>query len=201
MGAGYRCAGEVEAGAARSKGVGAGLCLIPYLGVLPERKDTISVAFMESNFQEPSHDEAKNALTELSADRNRLTAGISVPWMLLAAFGAVAAGWVGSAATASPGENYQPALTPLCLGLAIALVILYLLQRETGIKFRSLGSRGNVAMVGIVLSCMTLFSVSLGLVSVGWQWAVIIPAVLAFAVTIWLAAVAYRSAIENLRRG
>lgn len=156
---------------------------------------------MESNFQEPSHNEAKNALTELSADRDRLATSIGIPWTLFAGFGAVAAGWVGSAATASPGENYQPALTPIWLSLAVALVILYLLQRETGIKFRSLGSRGNVAMAGMLLSCLTLFSVALGLVSVGSQWAVFIAAVLAFAITTWLAAVVYRSAIENLRRG
>ena len=165
---------------------------------------------MESNFEGPSHDEAKNALTELSADRDRLAAGIGVPWTLLAGFGAVAASWVGSApsawvgsaANASTRANSESASsTPLWLGLAVALVVLYLLQRETGIKFRSLGSRGNLAMAGIVISCLTLFSVALGLVSFGWLWAVIIPAVLAFTVTTWLAAVAYRSAVANLRRG
>ncbi len=154
---------------------------------------------MESNFQEPSPDEAKDALTELSADRDRLTAGVHIPWALLTGFGAVAAWWVGSAADTSPGENYEPS-AQTGLGIAVVLVITHLLRRETGIKFRKLGARGNVAIAGIVFSSLALFSIALGFVSAGWHWAVIIPALFAFAITTWLSAVAYRSAIENLRR-
>ncbi|TQO20502.1 hypothetical protein FB472_2135 [Rhodoglobus vestalii] len=155
---------------------------------------------MESDFDSLSRSEAINKLGELTADRNRLADSIRVPWPLLAGFGAVAAWWVGAAATTSPGENFEPPATS-GLAFAIIFVIAYLIQRETGIRFKRMGSRAVLAMVGILFGCFTLFSVSLGLVSFGMQWAVSFTSVVAFALTTWLTAVAYRSAAETLRRG
>lgn len=154
---------------------------------------------MEHHSQGPSSFEATNALDELTADRDRLADSIRVPWPLLAGFGGVAAWWVGAAAVTSPGQNYEPPATG-GLAIAVVFVVVYLLRRETGIRFRSMGLRAGLAVVGIVLSCLTLFSVSLGLVSFGMQWAVALTGVVAFASTTWLSGVAYRSAVENLRR-
>lgn len=155
---------------------------------------------METNSQGPSRNEAIDALHELAADRGRLAEGIRVPWSLLAGFGAVAAWWVGTAAATSPGENYEP---PAIGGLvlAIVLVIIYLIQRETGIRFGRMGLQAGLALIGIVLSCLALFSIALGLVSVGLHWAVILTSIMAFTLTTWLTGVAYRSAAQNLRRG
>ncbi len=154
---------------------------------------------METNSQGPSRDEAMHALQGLSADRDRLAAGVRVPWLLLAGFGAVAAWWVGAAAGTSPGENYEPSAIG-GLVLAIVVVIIYLIQRETGVRFRSMGLQAGLALVGIVVGCLVLFSISLGLVSFGLHWAVILTSITAFALTTWLASVAYRSAVQKLRR-
>lgn len=112
----------------------------------------------------------------------------------------MAAWWVGSAAGTSPGEGYEPP-TMGWMALAVALVVVYLIHRETGVRFRSMGTRAGLAVVGIVVTCLVLFSVSLGLVSFGLHWSVALTSVVAFAVTTWLAGAAYRSAVENLRRG
>lgn len=154
---------------------------------------------METNFEGPSRDEAVDVLSGLSADRDRLAASIRVPWSLLAGLGLVAAWWVSAAASTSPGENYEP---PAMGGLvlAIVLVILYLIQRETGVRFSNMGLRAGLALAGIVASCLALFSISLGLVSFGLHWAVTLTSTVAFALTTWLASVAYRSAAQKLRR-
>ena len=118
----------------------------------------------------------------------------------MANFGGVAAWWVAAAATTSPGEKYEPP-TMGWLALVVALGVVYLIQRDAGIRFRSMGSRAGLAVAGIVITCLALYSVSLGLVSFGLHWAVALTSVVAFALTTWLAAVAYRSAVANLRRG
>ena len=79
-------------------------------------------------------------LTALSADRQRLAQQVAVPWALMAAFGALGAWWVGSAASAAPGAHYEPPQSGW-MALLGALVVVHLVQRETGIRFRSLGAR------------------------------------------------------------
>lgn len=118
----------------------------------------------------------------------------------MAAFGALGAWWVGSAATTDPGANYEPPGT-VWMALLGVLVVSYLVQRETGIRFRSLGARANGAIAGIVVACLVLFSLSLGLVSLDLRWVVIATSLAAFAITTWLAGIACRSAVEHLRRG
>ncbi|MDH6280272.1 hypothetical protein [Prescottella agglutinans] len=154
---------------------------------------------METHFGGLSPDAATDALNSLSADRERLGARIEVPSTLLVAFGGLAAWWVATAAFASPGEGYEPASSAwLPIGL---LAVAYVVRRRTGIRFRSMGADAAWALVGIAVSCLLLFSVSLGLVSFGMRWAVVPTSVAAFAVTTVLARVAYRSAIEKVRRG
>lgn len=154
---------------------------------------------MENNLPEPSPDEASNALNILSADRGRLATSVHVPWTLMAAFGAVGAWWVAAAATTNPGENYAPP-TSGWLALVGALVVVHLIRRETGIHFRAMGARANWAFLGIVAVCLALFSVSLGFVSLGLLWPVVLTSLFAFAATTWLAGIAFRSAVEVLGR-
>ncbi|MBP1325471.1 hypothetical protein JOF28_000703 [Leucobacter exalbidus] len=153
---------------------------------------------MENNFSGPSPDAATDALNALSADREQLAANVNVPWALLAAFGGVGAWWVAGAASASPGESYEPP-TSSWLAIVVTLVVSYLITLETGIRFRSMGARAGWATVAIIAICLALFSLSLGLVSFGAYWAVSITSLIAFALTTWLAGVAFRSATEKLR--
>lgn len=154
---------------------------------------------METHSLDPSREGAKRTLDALSDDRDRLAESIRVPWSLLAGFGAVAAWWVGAAAATTPGEDYQPPAIG-GLALAIVLVIIHLIQRETGVRFGSMGLQAGLALTGIVAGCLVLFSISLGLVSFGLHWTVALTSALAFALTTWLAGVAYRSAAGRIRR-
>lgn len=155
---------------------------------------------MESKYGDDARTEASETLEALAADRERLAQRVRVPWALMAAFGALGAWWVGSAATTEPGSNYQPPLTGWMALLGV-LVVAHLVQRETGIHFRSLGARANGVIAGVVVACLVLFSVSLGLVSLDLHGAVAVTSVAAFAITTWLAGLACRCAVEHLRRG
>ena len=155
---------------------------------------------MERNFEgRPSADDAAASLRDLASDRQTLADGVHVPRTLLAAFGGVAAWWVAAAATANPGENYEPPASGW-LGLVAVLVILHLVRRETGIRFRKMGTRAIMASIAILMVCLTLFSISLGLVSFGARWAVALTSVSAFGLVTWLAGIVYRSALDQLRR-
>jgi hypothetical protein len=66
------------------------------------------------------------------------------------------------------------------LGLVAALVIFHLIRRETGIRFRKMGPRAVVVTIAILALCLTLFSISLGLVSFGARWAVALTSLSAF---------------------
>ena len=81
-----------------------------------------------------------------------------------------------------------------------ALVVVHLVQRETGIRFRSLGARANWMVAAIVVACLALFSVSLGLVSLQLPWAVVATSLAAFALTTCLSGLALRSAVERAGR-
>lgn len=158
----------------------------------------IMLSIMENESKHPSPDEATDALNELSADREHLAASIRVPWPLLAAFGALSAWWVSAAATTNPGENYEPP-TSGWLALVGTLVIAYLIRREIGVRFSTMGARAAWAVIGIIVACLMLFSISLGLVSFGLHWAVALTSLAAFGTTTWLAGLAFRSAVEKLR--
>lgn len=154
---------------------------------------------MENESPGLSPDEAAYALNTLAADRKRLATSVHVPWALLAGFGAVGAWWVATAASANPGENYVPP-SGGWLALAGALVVVHLIWRDTGVRFRAMGARAGWALTGIVAVCLALFSASLGFVSMGMRWPVALTSFVAFATTTWLAGIAYRSAVEMLGR-
>ncbi|MCC9204919.1 hypothetical protein [Arthrobacter sp. zg-Y769] len=151
---------------------------------------------MESNFRDPN--EAAAHLRNLAADRDTLAAGVTPPRALLAAIGALAACWVAAALDTRPGADYQsPSWTWLLVGLLF--VILHLIRRDTGLKFRRLGARANGAIALAALVCLFLFSVSLGLVSLGLGWAVMLTSLAAFAAVYGLTGVAFRAAVDQLR--
>ena len=154
---------------------------------------------MERNFEgRPSADDAAARLRDLASDRQTLADSVQVPRTLLAALGGVAAWWVAAAATANPGENYEPPASGW-LGLVAGLVVLHLIRRETGIGFRRLGTRATMASIAILMVCLTLFSISLGFVSLGARWAVTLTSMCAFGLVTWLAGIVYRSALDQLR--
>jgi hypothetical protein len=155
---------------------------------------------MENNLEgRSSSEDAAASLRGLMSDRQALVAAVQVPKTLLAAFGGVAAWWVAAAATANPGDNYEPP-TSGWLGLAAVLVIIHLIRRETGIQLRRMGARAGLAVIAILAACLALYSISLGLVSFGARWAVALTSVAAFVLVTWLAGVVYRSALDQLRR-
>jgi hypothetical protein len=156
---------------------------------------------MENNFEgPPSAKDAAAQLRNLASDRQTLADNVRVPKALLAALGGVAAWWVALAATATPGENYEPPASGW-LALVAVLVIMHLMGRETGIRFRKMGARAAMATIAILAVCLVLLSVSLGLVSVGARWAVVLTSLSAFGLVYWLAGIVYRSAVDRLRRG
>ncbi|MDM7989120.1 hypothetical protein [Arthrobacter sp. zg-Y877] len=151
---------------------------------------------MESNFTEST--ETADRLRMLSADRGTLVSSAATPRTLLAGVGALAACWVASAADSNPGANYE---TPTWTWMIVALlfVLLHLIQRDTGVKFGSLGAPAIGAISMGVLLCLVLFSVSLALVSLDLAWAVMLTSLTAFVLVTWLAGVAYRAAVRHLR--
>lgn len=155
---------------------------------------------MTSNFDETADGDQGDRFQELDADRNQLASLVRIPWSLMAAFGALAAWWVGSAATVETGGNYEPPLSGWMALLGV-FIVTHLVRRETGIRFRSIGPRATWLAAAAVVICLALFSVSLGLVSMGMRWPVMATSVIAFGSTTWLAKNAYRAAVANLRRG
>lgn len=139
-------------------------------------------------------------LDALQADRDRLVEKARVPWLLLALFGGVAAWWVAATAVTHPGGAYEPSSSTWLAPVA-ALGIAYFIRRQTGIGFRVMGARATWAVIAIIAMCMILFSVSLGLVSLGVHWAVALTSLAAFIGTTLLSAAAYRSALTRIRRG
>lgn len=153
---------------------------------------------MASDCEAPTPDEAAHSLATLSADSDRLVANVKAPWLLLAAFGGIGAWWVSAAAGTTPGANYE-APSSTWLLVICALIVMYLTQRTTGVRFRKMGSGATWAVVGMVVICLALFSLSLGLTALGMRWAVALTSLAAFGATTWLAGVAYTSAVGALR--
>jgi FtsH-binding integral membrane protein len=150
--------------------------------------------------EQPSPEDAAAALRTLDADRRALATQAAPPRALMAAFGAIAAWWVGAAQTTSPGAGYQPAAAGW-LPVAAAIVVAYLVRERTGVRFRSSGPRAAGAFVAILVSCLGLYSASLALVSLGATWAVALTSAAAFLLVWWLATVAHRAALDHVARG
>ncbi|PPF69948.1 hypothetical protein C5E16_03270 [Clavibacter michiganensis] len=143
--------------------------------------------------------DAAAALDGLHSDREALAARIPVPRWHLAGFGAIALAWVAQAVTLSPGAGYEPPRTSWLL-IAAAVVLLVLIRRRTGIRFRGVGLRAVLLVAAALLGCLVLFSISLGLVVQGLGWAVALTAVAAFGLVTWLSTLAFRAAVDGIRR-
>ncbi|WP_293951743.1 hypothetical protein [uncultured Corynebacterium sp.] len=63
-----------------------------------------------------------------------------------------------------------------------------------------MGIQAKAFIIGIVGLNLLLFSVSLGLVSSGMSWVVLITSILGFVMTTVMAGIAYQQAIENVYR-
>ena len=63
-----------------------------------------------------------------------------------------------------------------------------------------MGIQAKACIIGIFGLNLLLFSVSLGLVSSGMSWVVLITSILGFVMTTVMARIAYQQAIENVYR-
>lgn len=63
-----------------------------------------------------------------------------------------------------------------------------------------MGIQAKAFIIGIFGLNLSLFSVSLGLVSSGMSWVVLITSILGFVMTTVMAGIAYQQAIENVYR-
>ncbi|RII94635.1 hypothetical protein DZF95_03620 [Clavibacter michiganensis] len=145
--------------------------------------------------------DAASTLNDLHSDREALAARILEPRWHLAGFGTIALVWVAQTATLSPGSDYEPPTTSW-VALCAAMILLALLRRTTGIRFRRVGARAGLLAVAAIATCLVLFSVSLGLVAQGLGWGVAITAVAAFLLVTRLSTLAFRAAVrEIVRRG
>ncbi|RII92293.1 hypothetical protein [Clavibacter californiensis] len=143
--------------------------------------------------------DAAAALDGLRTDRETLAARIPEPRWHLAGFGAIALAWVAQAATLSPGADYEPPTTSW-VAVAAAVVLLVLIRRRTGIRFRRVGARAVLLVSAAVVACLVLFSISLGLVALGIGWGVAITALAAAGLVTWLATLAFRAAVREIAR-
>ncbi|RIJ52251.1 hypothetical protein DZG00_05695 [Clavibacter lycopersici] len=143
--------------------------------------------------------DATAALRDVQADREALASRIPEPRWHLAGFGAVALAWVAQAAALSPGADYE-APTTSWVAVAVAVILLVLIRRSTGIRFRRVGARAGLLVAAAVLVCLALFSISLGLVALGLGWAVAITAIAAFLLVTWLSTLAFRAAVRQIAR-
>lgn len=144
--------------------------------------------------------EARDQLNVLGQDANALAAQTQTPWALLVAAGGALAWFVANAAATKPGLAYEPsgmALAPII----VLLVIVHLVQRELGVRFRRLPMRGWLIIGGITAFTLTMFSVALALVSLQLHWWVIAPIVVTWALGTWAAAAFLSSHRQALGRG
>lgn len=139
----------------------------------------------------PSPDDARSSLNQVRDDRSRMAALTSPPRWASTLLGLVAGLWVASAPVGDRATGYV-------LALAAAVLVVYLVQAQTGIKVRRSGPRQWSLAVLWLLFTLAMYSVSLALGSVdrvGWT---VLPALAAGAVTAWVATVSERWAREGL---
>jgi hypothetical protein len=152
---------------------------------------------MENNISAGDLNEPRAAadlLDELQADRQRLARRAEAPRWLAPAFGLLAGLYV--AAPALPGDPRSGVF--VTMGIILGIVLVFLSSRATGVKFSNLGLQGWAAFTGAVAGGLLFFSVSLGLVSLGLHWWVIVPAAATFALVLWLTRVMSSSMRKNL---
>lgn len=155
---------------------------------------------MENDSTSASSTEIHNSIDSLDADLTRLTQNVTTPWPLFVAYGGVGAWFVANAATTSPGADYQ-APGSFFLILAVGLVITYLLEQRSGVRFRTMGGQAIGFMTALVVTLLALYSVSLGLVSLDLSWAVTFTTLAAFLAATVLSKLVFSSALKRTARG
>ena len=144
--------------------------------------------------------EAQDRLALLEADRERLANNLATPWTLMTAAGAALAWFVADGVTANPGEGYTAGDGSL-LAIAVLFIIGYFVQQQTGVQFRRLGGRAFAGALGVMVWTLAMFSVVLGLVSLGLRpWAVV-PVLLTWMVGTYGCAHVFRALVGSVRRG
>lgn len=140
----------------------------------------------------PSPDSATSSLQQMRDDQSRMAALTSTPGWAPALLALVAGLWVASAPIGDRTTGYVSALVG-------AVLVVYLVQAQTGIKVRRSGPRQWSLGILWLLFTLVLYSVSLALGSVdkvGWT---VVPALAAGTFTYFVVRVSDRWAREGLR--
>lgn len=145
-----------------------------------------------------THDSAAGSrpLDLLEADRVTLSERVRLPGWLVPVLGVLVGAWVGSPALTGAGD------TSTWFSLYVVGVVLIVgATRASGVRLKTVGARGWVA-VGLVLAAVLVFySVSLALESLGLVWWVVVPALLAAVGAVVAVRVIDASRRDVVRRG
>lgn len=129
---------------------------------------------MDTN-QTPRSDDAAASLEQLRADRENLDRRTQAPAWLAPALALVGTGYVASPALTSEGSS-APAYA---MGLIAVVVLLEVARRQTGRKDHGPTLRQWPLLGLLLLVVLLMFSISLGLVSLGHAAWVVLPALVA----------------------
>lgn len=155
------------------------------------------VASMASDDRGADHSQAD--LNALHTDRARLASRLATPWTLMVAAGAGMAWYVAGAATSHPGADAE-AGSGWILSWAILCLVVYLVQRETGVRFRRVGGRGWAMLLGLGVLTFSMFSVSLGIVSLGYRVWAAVPVAVTWVLGTLGSGFVFRSCVESMNR-
>ncbi|GAA1120563.1 hypothetical protein [Arthrobacter flavus] len=150
---------------------------------------------MENNIRlspDPS-ESAAALLADVEQDRSALIERMTTPRWVPPIFGAVAAICVASPAA---GDNRSGNSTLLII---VAIIVVYLYHRATGVKLSHIGGTAWLIYAATLITCLTLLSVSLGLVSFDLYWWVLAPAAAAFGAGTLGTHFFLRSALRRIR--
>lgn len=124
----------------------------------------------------PDGTEARETLGRLSADRDALDRSTRTPGWLAPVMALLTAGWVASPALSSGDDGRATAyIGALVVGVAFFL----LARRATGRKGSGPARREWPLVVLLLIVTLLMYSVSLGLVSLGHDLWVVLPALVA----------------------
>ena len=125
-------------------------------------------------------DSASNSpLMVIESDRIALGRRARMPSWLAPGLGVVTSAWVASSSTArSDGTGRWYFL------FLVAMVLVLVAIRSTGVRFKSIGVGGWLGYAGLVVVGLILYSASLALFSMGLDWWVAVPTVLMFGATV-----------------
>lgn len=132
-------------------------------------------------------------LSTIEADRAALDQRARQPAWLAPALGAVTATWVATGDIARSGGT-----SPWFLLFVVAMALVLVATRSTGVKLKSIGTRGWVAYVALVAVGLLLYSAGLALFSLDLDWWVAVPAMLMFGATVATVRVVDASARRSL---